>query len=230
MREKEFDKFADEYSELLNSSIRASGEESEYFARYKVKYIADHFLKSNDIAHKALDFGCGVGGSIPHFKKYLNSTKLTCVDVSKKSLDIAEYRFPGAADYKLFDGNSLPFEDNAFNVVFAACVFHHIPSDEHEKLLSEIRRVLMPRGSLFVFEHNPFNPLTVRVVNQCVFDENAVLISSGEFRRKLASSGFHSIQCRYQVFFPAFLRSLRWLERSLDWCPVGAQYCLIAKK
>ena len=190
MDSAEFDKFAEEYAAMHSGSIRASGEGPEYFAEYKVRDVARHLATHGLSVQRVLDFGCGIGGTIPYFRRYLPNSQLTCVDVSQKSLDIARSRFPAAAEYRLFDGQLLPFEDNTFDLIFTACVFHHIPVAEHVRLLSEIRRVLTPGGNFFVFEHNPLNPLTVRVVNQCPFDENAVLITSGELAIALSARSF----------------------------------------
>lgn len=230
MNSAEFDKFAEEYSTMHGDSIRTSGEGPEYFAEYKVRDVARHLAAHGMVAQTVLDFGCGIGGSIPYFRQHLANSQLTCVDVSQKSLDIAQSRFPAAAHYELFDGKLLPFEDDSFDVIFTACVFHHIPATEHVGLLSEIRRVLAPGGIFFVFEHNPLNPLTVRVVKACPFDENAILLSSNELSHRLTSAQFTSIQHRYRVFFPKFLRVLRSLDAILGWCPLGAQYYLTARK
>jgi SAM-dependent methyltransferase len=109
-------------------------------------------------------------------------------------------------------------------------VFHHIDHADHGALLQELRRVVRPGGSLFIFEHNPFNPLTVRVVNDCPFDENAHLIRGREMKRRLLAAGFASANTRYRVFFPHFLRALRPLEAALAWLPLGGQYYVRAVK
>jgi SAM-dependent methyltransferase len=230
MNRAEFDKFADEYAAMHRDSIRASGEGPEYFAQYKISDVAQYVARSGIASGKILDFGSGIGASTPYFKKFFPICDLTCVDVSQKSLDIAQSRFPGAANYHCFDGRTLPFADNAFDVVFTACVFHHIPVEQHEPLFAEIRRVLAPNGVFFVFEHNPLNPLTVRVVNQCPFDENAVLIRASVLAQRMARAGFRLDRPKYRIFFPGFLRRLRTLEQALTWCPLGAQYSISARK
>jgi ubiquinone/menaquinone biosynthesis C-methylase UbiE len=179
---------------------------------------------------RVLDFGAGVGGSVPHFRRHLPQARLTCIDVSEKSLDIAAARFPGEAEFVGFDGSIIPFQDASFDVAFAACVFHHIPEPKHVPLLAELLRVLKQGGRLFVFEHNPFNPLTVHAVNTCAFDENAVLIRASGLRKRVRAAGFSRADVRFHVFFPGALRALRPMERWLEWCPAGAQYSVAGRK
>jgi SAM-dependent methyltransferase len=230
MNSSEFDKFAEEYAATLKGSIGASGEGPEYFAEYKVRDVLGQVEKAGLSVRRVLDFGCGIGGSVPFFRRWFPAAQLTGVDVSIKSVEIARSRFPEAADYHVFNGQLLPFADDSFDIAFAACVFHHIPADSHVGLLSEIRRVLVPGGMFFIFEHNPLNPMTVRVVNRCPFDENAVLMTAAQLRQRLIEAQFSSVNTSYRVFFPHFLRALRRLESALTWCPLGAQYYLSARK
>jgi SAM-dependent methyltransferase len=226
----EFDKFAEEYQQLHSRNIRLSGESPEYFAEYKIKAIRDLMAERHSTIAAILDFGAGVGNSVPYFKRYFPAAALTCVDVSEQSLRIATTRFPDAADYRVFDGQVLPFPTATFDLVFAACVFHHIPHDLHGGLLREWWRVLKPGGTAVIFEHNPFNPLTRHAVNTCPFDENAVLITPGAMSRAMRGAGFQRAALSYRIFVPGALRLLRPLERWLVWCPLGAQYMAYASK
>ena len=230
MNNSEFDQFAEEYAATLKSGLGTSGEGPEFFAEYKVRDVAVHAASLGLEPSRVLDFGCGIGSSVPYFRRYLPRAALTGVDVSEKSLAVARERFPMAAEYHRFDGRRLPFDANSFDLVFAACVFHHIPAEEHVALFREIRRVLRRGGIFFVFEHNPYNPLTVRVVNSCPFDENAVLITNKCMRDRLKTAGFGSLETRYRIFFPHALRALRGFESALAWCPLGAQYFVGGRK
>jgi SAM-dependent methyltransferase len=109
-------------------------------------------------------------------------------------------------------------------------VFHHIPHAQHVALLGEIKRVLKPAGRLFVFEHNPLNPLTRHAVDTCPFDENAELIRAGTMRARARQAGFGGADVKYRIFFPHFLRGLRPLEPRLTWLPLGAQYYVLCRK
>jgi ubiquinone/menaquinone biosynthesis C-methylase UbiE len=85
-------------------------------------------------------------------------SEIVLLDPSSQSLDIARTRFPGQAHCQPFDGQTIPYGDGHFDLVFTACVFHHIPEELHVGLLAEIGRVMKPDGSFFLFEHNPSAP------------------------------------------------------------------------
>ncbi len=229
----EFDKFAEEYRSLHAENIAITGETPDYFADYKIKDLAEEYLSCGAKASGApavLDFGAGIGTSVPFVRKYLPSARLTCLDVSAKSIAVGQCRFQGEARFVQFDGRKIPFPDGSFDIVFAACVFHHIKHDEHIALLTELRRVLSVGGMLFVFEHNPYNPLTVKTVRDCPFDENARLIAAPDMCRRISAAGFSEIRIRYRIFFPRALRALRLLEKKMTWLPLGAQYYALAVK
>jgi SAM-dependent methyltransferase len=233
MDEAEFDKFAAEYRAIHAANIKLSGEDPEYFAEYKIVDIANELRAASPEAAArpaVLDFGAGIGYSVPFFERHLPGAKITCLDVSKKSLEIGAQKHASRAEFRHFDGSVIPYSDATFDVALASCVFHHIPHEEHVRLLGEIRRVLKPTGLLFVFEHNPLNPLTVHAVNTCAFDENARLIGAPSMRKRVHAAGFAAPQVKYRIFFPRWFRGLRPLEASMTWLPLGAQYYVVAAK
>lgn len=200
MNQTEFDRCADQYEQQHADNIRLSGETPAYFARYKVQDVAR--LCSAQKAMRILDFGAGVGTSVPYWCEAFPEASLTCLDVSERSLAIARDRRPDAAEYRVFDGVTIPFEACSFDVAFAACVFHHIDTVRQVPLLCELRRVLTDDGRLFVFEHNPLNPLTRHAVNTCPFDANAVLIGARTLQERLLAAGFGRVSLAYRIFFP----------------------------
>lgn len=227
MQKSEFDRFADEYEAMHRAGLAASGEGPEYFAEYKLREIyrvlaQDAGAQPVRVA-QALDLGCGVGTSLGWFRKYFGASPLVGLDVSERSLAVARQRHPGE-QLVLFDGARIPLADASVDLAFAMCVFHHIPAEQHGGMLRELHRVLRPGGRLFVFEHNPLNPLTARVVRDCPFDENAVLIGASAMRQRLSQAGLEQVQAHFRVFFPRALRWLRPLEPWLGWCPLGGQY------
>lgn len=231
MNKQEFDKFADEYQNIHSQNIKLSGENPEFFSEYKVidlKTIAKQFRLPEKPT--ILDFGCGVGSSIGMMYKHFPMANIYGVDVSEKSIAIAQQRFSEVAHIQVYDGKILPFAAETFDIVFAACVFHHIPQSSYQMIFQEIHRVLKPQGVFVIFEHNPLNPLTIHAVNTCPFDENAVLIRSNHLKQMLTEKYFSSVRHAYRIFFPNVLAGLRPLEKYLTWFPLGAQYYVVSQK
>ncbi|HEY0205709.1 MAG TPA: class I SAM-dependent methyltransferase [Acetobacteraceae bacterium] len=226
----EFDRFADEYRDIHRANIAITGEAPEYFANYKIDLLLAAASAHDLDARRILDFGSGVGSSIPAFRRCFPAARLTCADVSQRSLDVAALRFPGFGVGMRIAGSQVPAEDQAFDLSFSACVFHHIAPEEHVSWLRELHRVTRPGGLLSVFEHNPLNPLTRHAVNTCPFDVNARLIGAGRLARLCLQAGWRRPRVRYHLFFPRAMAALRPLERWLSFVPCGAQYSVAAER
>ncbi|MGC1489504.1 MAG: methyltransferase domain-containing protein [Albidovulum sp.] len=220
----EFDKYVDQYDEDHRSSIRLSGETPGYFAQYKIKALRSMTDAWGFTNPRILDFGAGMGASVPAFRSHFPEVEVTLADVSADSLKAARHLHAGDETHLVIDNGRVPADDASYDVVFTACVFHHIPHDEHAAWLSELRRIVRPGGRIVIFEHNPLNPLTLHAVRNCPFDVNAHLIGAREMARRVSASGWVDAKVDFHVFFPAALASLRPLEGRLRWCPLGAQY------
>jgi SAM-dependent methyltransferase len=226
----EFDRFADEYHDQHRANVAVTGESPEYFAEYKIRKLRQVVDRSNIRVSRICDFGSGIGNSIPFFRTHFPDALLTSSDVSERSLALSKERHPDSNNYLLIENDRIPCEPNCFDVVFSACVFHHIPHDEHTMWLRELHRVTKPGGLIAIFEHNPLNPVTVHAVNTCPFDVNAKLIFARDLARRLGDAGWSSPRIRYNLFFPRWLSLLRPIEDKLGWLPVGAQYVALARK
>lgn len=228
MLDAEFDKFADEYLVDHAKNIRISGEDPAFFARYKIDELRRLWtLRRFPEPDAILDFGSGIGASLPHLARVFPRAALTAFDVSARSLAIAEERFRTLAAFA--HGDSLDaLGGKTFDLIFTSCVFHHIHPDLHVGLLRRLHDLLHPAGVAVVFEHNAMNPVTRYIVATCPFDENAVLIPSGTLAARQRRAGFSRVETRYTGFFPHALARLRVLEPRLSWLPFGAQYYTLA--
>jgi SAM-dependent methyltransferase len=230
MKEAEFDRFADEYEMQHRRNIAITGESPDFFAAYKILELLNFTPHLPTAPAKILDFGSGIGNSIPFFRKFFPDALLTCADASSRSIELSRKHFAGREHYALIEGNEIPLEDNVFDITFSACVFHHIAHEDHARWLTEMLRVTRPGGLLAIFEHNPLNPLTVRAVNTCPFDENAKLIRATTLIKSIGDAGWDCPEVRYHVFFPRALAGLRFTEKYLRRFPLGAQYSVTAQK
>ena len=230
MEAAEFDRIADQYEEQHRANIAITGEGPEYL-RGVQDQGASGIARGIEIkVGHVLDFGAGIGNSIPYLRQYLPEADLTCADVSRRSLEIAATRFGAATLSLVIESDRIPAKDNTFDLIFSACVFHHIPHDEHVHWLRELNRVTRPGGMFVVFEHNPLNPLTVRAVNTCPFDENAHLILAQRFVSRCRAAGWERPRTRYHLFFPRALAALRPLEKRLSAVPFGGRSSVTVTK
>jgi len=85
----EFDKFAEEYLCAHAKNIACTGEDPGYFSRYKIEEVRRRWDKKKRPEPGAiLDFGTGIGGSLPFLAKLFPGAAITALDVSSRSLEI----------------------------------------------------------------------------------------------------------------------------------------------
>lgn len=225
-----FDEFAKDYRHTHDKSVELSGTDSEYFSEYKIKELLKHENSTKTL--KILDFGCGDGNSSKYIRKYFPNAFIVGIDVSELSIEEATKKRISNTKFKTFDGLKIPFEDEKFDIVFTSMVFHHIDHKLHPQVLTEIYRVLKKGGRFYNFEHNPKNPLTLKVVRECPFDYDAVLLPHKYNKQITEQSGLKVEQVIFTLFVPRhkLFKLFLPLEKILTWCVFGAQYYIKAKK
>ena len=217
-----FDRFARDYvaevDKVANVSVeRLAGEK----ARLILDVLSSHLGDPKRL--RVLDIGCGIGLVDGELEAQV---RLLCgADLSRESLIHAQRRAPGT-QFTLYDGVNLPFADSSFDAVFAVSVLHHVPPATRNAFMTEMLRPIVNNGLAIIIEHNPFNPITRRIVSRCAFDADAVLLNCGEARALLAAAGTRTIGRRYLGFSPVRNGLIERAERSFAWLPIGAQYCV----
>ncbi len=225
---KIFDRYASTYADTVNSAIRASGENSDFFARLKAELVRRALGTGSP--RRILDFGCGVGNTSQALADVFPSACVIGCDASRESINAAHRAAPPGSRrlrFILHGRDGLPLSDSSIDVAFSSCVFHHIDTSSRAAWLGELRRVLVTKGPFFLFEHNPYNPLTLRVVKACPFDAGVQLLRPPYAIQIIRSAGFRVDRVRYYFFFPRPLRKLRSVEAYLDWLPMGGQYYVV---
>lgn len=225
----DFDKFAPSYRDTHNVNIKISGADSAYFAQMKVKLLSNEEPNAN--LH-FLDIGCGDGLTEVYVRKFFSQWAITAIDVSALSIDEAKKRNIAGASFEIYNGHHIPLDNNTVDVVFMAGVLHHVDEGLHFKLLTEAKRVMKPGGRMYLFEHNPLNPLTRYLVNTCVFDKNAKLLWNKDALSLFLKVGLFVTANRFIIFFPRhrFFNFLVKFEEQLTWLPLGGQYLIKAIK
>jgi SAM-dependent methyltransferase len=224
----EFDAFAAEYDAALEQGISASGENKDYFARGRLRWLASRLEELYFAADRVLDFGCGTGSAAPFLLECLHAKSILGVDVSESSLHLAR-RDHGATNvaYQLCRDER---PADWFDLAFCNGVFHHIPLAERAEAVRYVWESLRPGGMFAFWENNPWNPATLYVMSRIPFDRDAITLSPPEARRLLADGGFEILRTDFQFIFPRLLAPLRPLERHVAGLPLGAQYQVLCRK
>jgi ubiquinone/menaquinone biosynthesis C-methylase UbiE len=229
VNEEIFDGVADRYSETIDESLGRFGASHDFFTRHKARLIARLLAGQgrDPAAMDLLDVGCGIGQIHDLIGPTFRS--VTGVDVSSASIEQAQARYP---DYRYLahDGGRLPFPDAAFDMTMAICVFHHVPPAQWQALAADMLRVLRPGGLALVIEHNPWNPVTRRIVNTCPIDRDAVLLTRGTTVDLFRKAGAARVTARSVLSVPPRGEALMTLDGWFGRLPLGAQYWCLAVK
>jgi ubiquinone/menaquinone biosynthesis C-methylase UbiE len=218
----EFDSYRDTYREEVEQAL-PGGIDLDRFTDAKAGELLDlaRLTLGDPRALEVLDVGCGTGETDARLAGAVGALHGT--DVSESLLERAREANPGV-EYRAAAPGRLPYGPDAVDLAFCINVMHHVPPPEWPAFVAEMARVTRPGGVVAVFEHNPLNPLTRRVVSRCSFDADAVLLRRRRVRALLAGAGLAPVAQRYILFVPSAAPWARALERPLRWLPLGAQY------
>lgn len=154
--------------------------------------IARHIIPHLQPGERVLDFGCGgflVGAAIADE-----------VDIDLVGVDVVDFNQTDLP-LMLYEGNELPFENNAFDVLYAAFVFHHMT--EIDALLDECIRVT--RRRLLILEDVYNNALELLILK--LLDQTNKLLASD----MPLPLNFHSVP-QWQAIFAAHGLTVQHVE------------------
>ena len=220
----DFDDYTANYNQLLREGTGFFSSNEEYFAKYKVNLVCDQV---DTPVNRILEYGCGIGRNIPYLQQAFPNAVIMGSDISSASIEIARQ---DNTDVEFFQENENTKVTELFDMIFVAGVFHHIPVAQRTEVAKTLYNRLSPNGLLFVFEHNPYNPITRSIVSNCPYDEDAVLLKPSVLQKILSEAALTVEQKAYCLFVPPSLSMLTWLENWLGWLPLGGQYLVQARR
>ena len=138
------------------------------------------WVGSLDPARHALDLGCGDGA----VSAAVHAERLTLADVSALALARARARLPAADAVELEPDAPFPFADGTFDLVVCTETVEHVR--DLQLFLSEVRRVLDPRGRLAVT--TPANRRLIPAPDP--LSPHLRHLTKGSLRRLLEQMGF----------------------------------------
>ena len=223
-----FDPYAETYDAACAEALSVTGEDRNYFAEGRVRWLAGCLARCGESPLSALDFGCGPGSTAPILIRELHLERCIGIDTSVRLIELAQKTFGSPTIEFQLVANFQPA--GSLDLAYCNGVFHHIPLEERPASLALIHRSLRPGGVFALWENNPWNLGTRYVMSNCSFDSDAVTLTPSEARGLLRSAGFEIIRTEFLFIFPRFLKPLRALENALSRLPLGAQYQVLCRK
>src|SRR5687768_4954175 len=131
-----FDEYAVSYNSDLQKGLALSGETADYFAKRRVQ-ISSKLLDRRGITPRAiLDFGCGIGTTLPLLRETFSPERLIGVDTAKEGLEIARKGLSGTrVELRVWDDFSAKEE---IDFIYTNGVFHHIPVAERPSVVKRL--------------------------------------------------------------------------------------------
>lgn len=122
----------------------------------RLKHMMEIILESHGIIlgelRDILDFGCGCGRIIRHFKDlkeanlYGTDYNLRLVEWCRQNLSFARFNVNQLKP-------PLPYKNESFDLVYARSVFTHLPEKLQVNWMTEIYRILKPGGVILLTTH-----------------------------------------------------------------------------
>ncbi|MGI6280316.1 MAG: class I SAM-dependent methyltransferase [Acutalibacteraceae bacterium] len=117
-----------------------------FFGKRVYKSFADSLpLEGNE---QVLDFGCGLGTVSYFTAKRLKNGHLSCLDISKRRLEISRKRLKGFNNVLFIDTTASELPENRFDLVYCHFVLHDISDCSLKNVIPDLAKSLKSGGKL----------------------------------------------------------------------------------
>jgi ubiquinone/menaquinone biosynthesis C-methylase UbiE len=159
-----------------------------------------------------LDAGCGDGGVARLLGERVR--QIVAIDVEPS----AAWQDEPGLSFRTADAESLPFEDDSFDLVHSKDSLHHM--ERPQRALAEYRRVLKANGQALIVEANRYNPIFYPHMTVALGHEH---FTRGRFRtlvrREFPTARFGSFEAHYVPQMKRALGLQHALEEGLERFP-----------
>ena len=159
---------------------------------------------------RILDLGCAAG-ALTHFFSQRGAT-VTGIDSEPKAIEKARELFPDLR-FEQADVRSLPQADHSIDKAVAGDLVEHLDEPTLNGMLRELRRVLVPGGTLSIYTPNPKHLIERLKAHDFVLAQNPTHIglrTAGQLVAALERNGF---AVDHVGWTPSFFPVLRSIER-----------------
>jgi ubiquinone/menaquinone biosynthesis C-methylase UbiE len=132
------------YYQLIEDCQKTGGEEDMFIVDKIITMIHDYGLK------KVVDIGCGEGSIIQYISEKAKGGEVIFhgVDVAELGVERARKKMIKNANFSVYDGAVIPFEDNYFDLAISTFVFEHLVKPE--VIFKEMSRVVRTGGYIVI--------------------------------------------------------------------------------
>lgn len=201
-------------------------------------WMPEHMEFYRHEGEKVLEIGAGMGTDLAQFAK--GGAIVTDLDLSLGHLEHARTNFKLRGlegEFRQGDGETLPFPDNTFDVVYSNGVIHHTPNTTG--VIREIHRVLKPGGKaiIMVYAENSLHYWRQLFLKLGLEKRMLDTVSIGEIMSQHVEISEHDSRPLVKVYTAARLRRMFSafesvsiskrqmlaveLPRGLQWMPIG---------
>ena len=148
---RRFDNDVERFSNL------ETGQSATVDAPLAMELVAQAAAATTPQTWQVLDVGCGAGNYTLKLLEHLPNLDVTLIDLSQPMLDRAAERVQRATTGRIRvvqgDIRGVELPDQAFDIVLAAAVLHHLRTDdEWQDVFGAFHRSLRPGGSIWIFD------------------------------------------------------------------------------
>ena len=184
--------------------------------RYSTKHVLARHLDlilgmSKLSGRSVVDIGCGDGFSTFRFWDAARPSRMAGVDPAENAIKVAgEKRGDRPIDFKVLEGDRVPFADSSFDVAIVQGVLHH--ADRPWETIKEALRVAR---EIVILEPNGLNPglKLLEKVSTYHREHNERSYTRRRLRAWVEAAGGTVAGERFGVFVPIF--SPTWLARPM---------------
>jgi SAM-dependent methyltransferase len=159
---------------------------------------------------RVVDLGCAAG-AITHFLTSFGC-EVVGVDSEPLAIEAATDLFPGLR-FELADVTRLPFDDASLDKAVAADLVEHLDDATFAGMLTEVRRVLVPGGTLSLYTPNPLHFVERMKEHDIVLAQNPTHIGLRNSRQLAVGLEQAGYEIEINSWRPSFVRVLRSVER-----------------
>ena len=205
-----FGRVADEYDRAFMERMAQAYVDRTPWTEIRLAAVRD--LVKPQPGDRVVDLGCAAGAITDFLTSF--GCEVVGVDSEPLAIEAATDLFPELR-FELADVTSLPFEDGSLDKAVAADLVEHLDDATFAGMLAEVRRVLVPGGTLSFYTPNPLHVVERMKAHDIVLAQNPTHIglrSAPELAAGLEQAGF---VVEINSWRPSFVRVLRTVERWL---------------